>query len=278
MPVVMTDVMEIIHRYMPKGFAPKIGMVLGSGLSSIAEQMTHAVTIPYQAIPGLHTGNVVGHASLLVMGYLNDVPVVCLRGRLHLYEGVPYESVRILVRIVKQLGCSVFIVTGAVGSMLPEAGPGEVLMVTDHINFQPGNPLVGPNDESFGPRFVGMEDAYDTGLREVMLNIANRLNIKLHQGVYIATHGPMFETPAEIRAFKQWGADVVGMSVVPEVIIARHCGMRVACVTAITNAAAGMSEEKISHEGTLHFGEMSARKLTKLIPEFIKEIVTNGMV
>ncbi len=272
----MAEVMQVIQRYAPKDFVPQVGLILGSGLSSLAEQITNPVTIPYQAIPGLQSGAVSGHASLLVMGYLGGVPIVCLRGRLHLYEGVQYESIRTLVRIVKKLGAHSFLITCAAGSMREEAGPGDLMMITDHINFHPGNPLVGKNDESIGPRFIGMEDAYNLGLQEIMQNTARRLNIPLHKGVYISTLGPSFETPAEIRAFKQWGADAVGMSVVPEVIIARHCGLRVACVAAITNAAAGMSKEKITHEGTLQFGELAARKLTKLIPEFLKEM-SNAM-
>ncbi len=276
MSVSMQQVMEVIHRYQPKGFSPKVGMILGSGLSSLAEQITNSVAVPYQAIPGLHVGTVAGHASLMVMGNLGEVPVVCMRGRLHLYEGTPYESVRILVRIMKHMGCQVLLLTGAVGSLRPEAGPGEIMMITDHINFQPGNPLVGPNDGSEGPRFFGMDDAYDVGLQDMMLAAANKLDIKLHKGVYISTMGPCFETPAEIRAFKMWGADVVGMSVVPEVLVARHCGLKVVCLAAVTNFAAGMSNEKITHEGTLQFGELGARKLVKLIPEFVK--ATNNAV
>jgi xanthosine phosphorylase len=268
----MTDVMQVINRYAPKGFMPKAGIILGSGLSSLAEQITNPVSIPYQAIPGLQGGGVAGHASLLVMGYLQGMPIVCLRGRLHLYEGVSYEAIRTLIQIVRRLGASAFVITAAAGSMQPEAGPGELMMITDHINFQPGNPLVGPNDESIGPRFVGMEDAYDPVFQDVMEKAAKRVNIPLYKGVYISTLGPSFETPAEIRAFKQWGADAVGMSVVPEVIIARHCGMRVACVAAITNAAAGLSKEKVTHEGTLQFGEVAARKLIKLLPEFLKDM------
>lgn len=274
----LADVMQVINRYAPKGFAPKIGMVLGSGLSSLAEQISNPISIPYQAIPGLQTGHVSGHASLLVMGNLNGIPIVCLRGRLHLYEGVSYEPISILVRIVRKLGCNTLIVTGAAGSMLPAAGPGDLMMITDHINLHPGNPLVGPNDESIGPRFMSMENAYDIGFQEIMEAAANRLNIPLYKGVYIATLGPSFETPAEIRAFTRWGADAVGMSVVPEVILARHCGMRVACIAAITNAAAGLSKEKITHDQTLQYGEIAARKLTKLIPEFIREVTSNGMV
>lgn len=270
--VSMAQVMEVIHRYAPRGFVPKIGIILGSGLSLLAEQIANPVTIPFQAIPGLQTGSIAGHASLLVMGTLNGVQIVCLRGRLHLYEGISYEPIQTLVRIVRKLGCEVFLVTCAAGSMLAETAPGDLMMITDHINFQPGNPLTGANDETIGPRFVGMEDAYDSGLQEILVQTAQKINMPLHKGIYIATLGPSFETPAEIRAFKKWGADAVGMSVVPEVILARHCGMRVACVAAITNLAAGMSKEKLSHEGTLHYGEIAARKLTKLVPEFLKEV------
>lgn len=268
----MANVMEVIRRYAPRGFTPKIGLILGSGLSPIAEELTNAVSIPYQAIPGIPAGTVAGHASLLVMGYLQGVPVVCLRGRLHLYEGVAYDPIRILVRIIKHLGCHTLFITCAVGSMLPEAKAGDLMMITDHISLHPGNPLVGPNDESIGPRFVAMEDAYDKGWQDLMRTAAQRMNIPLYQGVYLAALGPSFETPAEIRAFKKWGADAVGMSVVPEVILARHCGLRVACLAAVTNAAAGMSEEKITHEGTLHYADIAARKMVKLIPAVIKDM------
>lgn len=268
----MDEVMQVIQRYVPRNFSPKVGMILGSGLSSLAEQITNPVSIPYQAIPGLNAGTVEGHASLLVMGYLNDIPVVCLRGRLHLYEGASYDAMRILIQIVKRLGAHTLVITCAAGSLRPEAGPGELMMIQDHINFHPGNPLVGPNDATIGPRFVGMEDAYDPTLQELMNESAAKLGIRLHKGVYLSTLGPSFETPAEIRAFRQWGADAVGMSVVPEVILARHTGIKVVCVAAITNAAAGMSNERITHEGTLQFGELAARKLVKLIPEFLKRV------
>lgn len=272
MSATIDEVMQVVHRYVPKGFVPKAGLILGSGLSSLADQITNPVSIPYQAIPGLQAGGVSGHSSLLVFGYLNGIPIVCLRGRLHLYEGAPYSAMRILVQIVKRLGAGNLIITCAAGSLLPDVGPGELMMINDHINFHPGNPLVGPNDETVGPRFVSMDDAYDSELQELMEGAADRLKISLAKGVYISTLGPSFETPAEIRAFKKWGADAVGMSVVPEVILARHSGLRVVCVAVITNAAAGLSDEKITHEGTLQFGELGARKLTKLIPEFLKEM------
>lgn len=271
MTVTIQETMSAIRKYAPN-FTPKLGIILGSGLGSIAEQLTNPITIPYQAIPGLHTGSVAGHASLLVMGHLGDVPVVCMKGRLHLYEGTPYDSLRTFIRLIKHLGASTLMVTCAVGSMRTEVGAGEVMMINDHINLHPGNPLVGPNDESEGPRFVSLENAYDEGLRAQMSAIAQRLNITLTEGVYISVLGPSFETPAEIRAFRSWGADMVGMSVVPEVILARHCGMRVLGLAAVTNLAVGLSPEKVTHEVTLQYGEVAARKLIKLIPEFVKEM------
>lgn len=267
----MQDAMAVIRKYAPN-FVPKVGMILGSGLGSIAEQLTNPITIPYQAIPGLHAGGVAGHASLLVLGHLAGVPVVCLKGRLHLYEGAAIESVRMLVRIVRQMGAESIIITGAAGSMIPEVGAGEVMVLNDHINFMPLNALVGPNDESIGPRFVSLEEAYDVEYRETFAAVAKRLNIPVSEGVYIAVLGPSFETPAEIRAFRNMGADAVGMSVVPEVIIARHCGLKVLGLAAISNLAVGISPEKVTHEVTLQYAELAARKLTKLIPEFVKAI------
>ena len=275
MNATMQETMNVIRKYAPK-FVPKAGIILGSGLGPVADQLTNAITIPYQAIPGIHSGSVMGHASLLVLGYLNEVPVACLKGRLHIYEGASYESIRTLVRMVKQMGAESLIVTGAVGSMRPEVHPGEVMMITDHINLQPGNPLVGPNDESIGPRFVSLENAYDEELRQKLLTVAKRLNIMVHEGVYLSVLGPSFETPAEIRAYRSLGGDAVGMSVVPEVIIARHCGLKVTGLTAVTNLAVGLSPEKVTHEVTLQYAEVGARKLVKLIGEFVKEIGRNA--
>lgn len=267
----MQETMNAIRKYAPN-FTAKVGIILGSGLGALADQLTNVVTIPYQAIPGLHHGGVQGHASLLVMGYLNDIPVVCLKGRLHVYEGVPYESIRTLIRIVRQLGAHSFIVTAAAGSLNLDMGAGEVMAINDHINFQPGNPLLGPNDESIGPRFLSLENAYDEEFRQLFFETANQANIRIHEGVYLSALGPSFETPAEIRMFKNWGADAVGMSVVPDVLVARHCGLRVAGLAAITNLGVGLSTERVTHEGTLQYAEVAARKLIKLIPPFVKKI------
>lgn len=265
----LDEAMRVIRKYAPN-FFPKVGIILGSGLSSVAEQLVNPITIPYQAF-GLMQGTVSGHAALLVLGYLNNVPVVCLKGRIHLYEGAPYESIRTLIRIVRHLGANTLIITGASGSLDPTMGAGEVMAITDHINFQPGNPLLGPNDESIGPRFVSMEDAYNADLRATLISTGEKLNIPIREGVYISVLGPSFETPAEIRAFRTLGADAIGMSVVPETILARHAGLKVVGISAITNLAAGLSKDKVTHEQTLHYGELTARKLVKLIPAFIKD-------
>ena len=268
----LTEVTQIIYRYAPAQFMPKVGLILGSGLSTLANQITHPTSIPYQAISGLPASNVAGHASMLLLGYLANVPVACLRGRLHHYEGIDYQSIRLLVRALRYLGCQIVVMTGAVGSLQANMLPGDLVLLTDHINLHPGNPLRGPNDESIGPRFISLEDAYDPILQEVLITTAARLHIPLHKGIYVCTLGPSFETPAEIRAYKTLGGDVVGMSIAPEVIIARHCGLRVAALTAITNFAAGMNKEKITHEGTLHIAEQTVRKLDKLIPAFLSTI------
>lgn len=274
MSVNIQDAVSAIRKFAPN-FNAKVGMILGSGLGAIAEQLTNPITIPYQAIPGLMASGVSGHASLMVLGYFNDIPVVCMKGRLHRYEGASYESIGLLVRLIKQMGASSVVITAAAGSMREEVGPGEVMMITDHINFQPGNPLVGHNDESIGPRFVSLENAYDEGLRDNFAKVATRLNIPLYEGTYISLLGPSFETPAEIRAYRSLGADAVGMSVVSEVILARHCGLRVLGVAAITNLAVGLSQEKVTHEMTLQFADVAARKLTKLIPEYIKGLASD---
>lgn len=271
MAVSMQETLQAIRRFAPN-FNPKIGIILGSGLGGLAEEIQSPISIPYQAIPGLVSGQVSGHASLLMMGYLQDVPVVCLKGRLHRYEGISYESTQTLVRLVKYLGASNIIITGAAGSMRQDIGAGEMVLLNDHINFQGSNPLMGPNDESVGPRFTPLENAYDAGLREIFQAQAAKLGFNLPEGVYISVLGPSFETPAEIRAFRQWGADVVGMSVVPEVIIARHCGLKVAALAAVTNLAVGMSQEVVTHEVTLRNAEIAGRKLTKLVSAAVKEM------
>lgn len=268
----ISPALEVIKRYQPQGFLPKMGIILGSGLSSLADQLTQVVSVPYQAIPGLKASGVQGHASLLMMGYLQNVPVVLLKGRVHYYEGHGYDSMKILIRLLKFMGCDSVLVTGAAGSLREDVPAGEVMLISDQINLQANHPLIGVNDESIGPRFFSMDQAYDPDFMEIAERIASEQSIALPKGTYISVSGPSFETPAEIRAFRILGADLVGMSVVPDVLIARHCGLKVLGLAAVTNLAAGLSAEILTHEGTLHFGEIASRKLIKLIPSVIKAI------
>jgi len=262
---------KIIQNRTP-GFTPKIGLVLGSGLGSLADQLENAISIPYAELPGFPVSTVAGHAGRLVLGMLGGVPVACCQGRVHGYEGTSGLGFKHFIRTLKEIGCETLLLTNASGSLRTDVGPGELMLINDHINFQPGNPLIGPNDEDFGPRFFPMDDAYDIHIRERFHTVAKKLNIKLAEGVYISVTGPGFETPAEIRAFRILGADAVGMSTVPEVLVARHCGLRVAAVAAITNFATGMSDEKITHEGTLHFGKLAATNLARLITATIESM------
>jgi xanthosine phosphorylase len=249
-------------------FQPKIGLILGSGLGMLAELIKDPTTIYYGDLPGFPISTVAGHAGQMVLGYLEGVPVVCLQGRAHWYEGIESEQVKTLVRTIKLLGCESVILTNAAGSLRMDVGPGRLMLITDHINMQGKNPLIGPNDEEFGPRFFAMDDAYNQVLRKGLLEVAEQNQIKLAQGVYISVLGPCFETPAEIRSFRTLGADAVGMSTVSEVIAARHCGLKVAAISAVTNYAAGMSDEAITHEGTLHYGKLAAKDMSKLLVKF----------
>lgn len=265
------DACAFIKQRAPQ-LAPKIGLILGSGLGSLADQIENAIKIPYSDIPGFPVSSVTGHSGQLILGTLNKMPVACLQGRVHFFEGITPDKVKILIRTLHLLGCTSLIITNSSGSIRSDVGPGELMLITDHINFQPGNPLVGINDEEFGPRFVSMDNAYDHDLRLRIMNVAEQLKIGITQGVYISVLGPVFETPAEIRAFRILGADAVGMSTVPEVVVARHCGMRVAAIAGITNYAAGMSEEILSHEGTLHHAQFCAANMSKLITALMENL------
>jgi xanthosine phosphorylase len=260
---------EIIKQFKPN-FTPKIGIILGSGLGSLAQQIEDATTIPYEQLPGFPKCEVAGHSGKLHFGILRGTPVACLEGRVHVYEG-NIEAIKTLIRTLKLIGCELLINTNAAGSLRKEVGTGSLMLITDHINFQFVNPLTGSNDDEFGERFVPMENAYDQELRKKILTIAKRINIELPEGIYIGTSGPSFETPAEIRAFRILGADAVGMSTISDVIIARHCGLKVLAIAAITNLAAGMNPEPLSHEQTLRAAKLSVDKLITLLLAFIEE-------
>ena len=250
------------------GFRPRLGLVLGSGLGVLADDLEQVIPIPYGDLPGFRAGTVSGHAGALALGTLDGVPVACLQGRSHLYEGVDASAITTPVRTLKLLGVEALLLTNAAGSLRPEAGPGSLVAIADHINLQGFNPLMGPNDDEVGPRFPSLRDAYDPELRAGLHAAARELGTPLHDGVYLACSGPSFETPAEIRAFRTLGADAVGMSTVPEVILARHCGLRVAAVSAITNLAEGMGGEALSHEQTLKYAAAAAGDLARLVEAF----------
>jgi len=250
------------------GFAPKAALVLGSGLGIVADSVADPVVVDYAAIPGFPRPRVEGHAGRLVLGAFGGLPVACLQGRVHVYEGASGPDLRHYIRTLKLIGCESILLTNAAGSLRREAGAGSLMMITDHINMQPFNPLVGANDDAFGPRFPPLDDAYDSDLQQHLRAAAVAAGITLHEGVYLACLGPSFETPAEVRAFARLGADAIGMSTVPEVIVARHCDLRVAAVSAITNLAVGLGETPLSHEQTLAVARQCAGDMQRLLAAF----------
>jgi xanthosine phosphorylase len=262
---------DIIRARKP-GFAPRIAMILGSGLGVLAEQMQDAVAIGFDELPGFPISTVQGHAGELVLGTLSGVEVVCMKGRGHFYEGYGMGVMTSAVRTLKLLGCEMLFVTNAAGSLRTDVDAGSLVALTDHINWLPGTPMVGPNDDRFGPRFFSMANAYDSDIRELVKATAADKGIKLHEGVFIAYAGPNFETAAEIRMMAKLGADVVGMSVVPEVVSARHCGLKVTGVSVITNLAEGMSPFPLSHEQTLKYAAIGAKDLVTLILAFLERV------
>ena len=249
--------------------SPRVGVVLGSGLGAVADAVEDPVVVGYEDLPGFPRPSVAGHAGRAVLGRIGGVPVAVLQGRAHLYEGGDPEALRVPVRALQAAGASILVLTNAAGSLRPAVGPGSLMAITDHINMTGVNLLMGPNDDSIGPRFPPLRDAYDPALLSTLRESARDLGIALAEGVYLAVTGPSFETPAEIRAYRTMGADAVGMSTVQETILARHCGLRVAAVSVITNLAEGMSDEALSHEQTLRAAQDGAGDLARLLLEFI---------
>jgi xanthosine phosphorylase len=254
------------------GFGPRLGLMLGSGLGELADRLDDRVQIPYGELPGFHAGGLAGHAGALVLGRLAGQPVAIFSGRWHVYQGIDGSAITTPIRTLEALGAELLVLTNAAGSLRPEAGPGSLVCIRDHINMLGFNPLIGPNDDAVGPRFPSLRDAYDPDLRARLHAAAQALGIELHEGVYLAVAGPSFETPAEIRAFRTLGADLVGMSTVPEVIAARHAGLRVAAVSAVTNLAEGMGGEELSHEQTLRVAKEGAARLGPLIERFLEDL------
>jgi len=262
---------DIIRSAKPD-FTPRVAFILGSGLGALADQIEDAVAISYDKLPGFPVSTVHGHAGELVLGHLAGVSVACMKGRGHFYEGRGMTVMTDAIRTFKLLGCEFLFSTNAAGSLRPDVGPGSLVALNDHINTMPGTPLVGLNDERFGERFFSLANAYDPQARAILQAVANEEGFALREGVFVSYSGPNFETAAEIRMMQIIGGDVVGMSVVPEVISARHCGLKVVAVSAITNLAEGLGDVKLSHDQTLAAAELSRQNFIDLICGFLRKI------
>ncbi|MFY9611887.1 MAG: purine-nucleoside phosphorylase [Blastocatellia bacterium] len=254
-------------------FAPRVAVVLGSGLGSVADCVENAVDIPYADIPYFVTSTVEGHDGMFRIGSCSGVDVALMRGRFHFYEGYSMEDVTLPVRVFAAMGIRSLILTNAAGGVASHLAPGSLMVITDHINMMGDNPLRGPNDDRLGPRFPDMTAAYTRGYIEVAHEVAREMGVVLAEGVYMALLGPSYETPAEIRMLSKLGADAVGMSTVPEVIVARHGGMKVLAISCITNVAAGLAPAAIDHSEVMDVGARAGRQLSELIVRLIPRLV-----
>jgi purine-nucleoside phosphorylase len=262
------------YEYLSERMAarPRVAVVLGSGLGGFAAELTDRSAIPYSDIPHWPHSTAVGHAGKLVTGYLGSTPIAVMAGRAHLYEGYTPAQVTLGVRVLAKLGVRTFVFTNAAGGINPAYSRGALVLIKDHINLQGSNPLVGPNDDALGPRFPDMTEAYAPELRRIAHEVAAGLGIALAEGVYAAMLGPSYETPAEIRYLRAVGADLVGMSTVPEVIAANHMGRRCLAISCVTNMAAGVLAQKISHQEVLETGEMVRGTLIRLLKALLPRL------
>ncbi len=251
---------------------PKAAIILGTGLSDLAEKIENPVAVSYADLPGFPEMTVMGHVGTVVAGRLGGVDVLAFRGRKHFYETDDAAPLKTMVRTVKALGIETLFLSNAAGSLRDSMLPGALMMITDHINLMGYNPLVGPNDDDFGPRFPPMTDAWDPILQDKLAETARAEKITLHEGIYVGFRGPSFETPAEIRMAQQIGGGAVGMSSVPDCIIARHCGLRVVGCSCITNLGAGLGDEELSHAHTLQNAKRGAADFERLVTAFVRRL------
>jgi purine-nucleoside phosphorylase len=251
---------------------PRIGMVLGSGLGGFTDELRDTTIIPFEEIPHFPRSTAIGHAGRLVLGRLDDLPLAVMQGRAHLYEGYSASEVVFPIRVLARMGVRAVVLTNAAGGINPDYSRGALVVVRDHINLQGVSPLTGPNDDRLGPRFPDMSDAYNAQFRRFALEELERAGERTFEGVYAAVAGPNFETPAEIHFLRTIGADLVGMSTVPEVIAARHMGIEVLAISCVANMAAGITGEKITHEEVLETGERFRGKLLSLLRAVLPKI------
>ena len=266
---------EIASNYIKKQLGqltPNIGLILGSGLGVLAEKITNPIVIPYHEIPGFLTSTVEGHKGQLVIGNLEDKIVIAMQGRFHFYEGYSIQEITIPVRVMQKIGVKTIVVTNAAGAVNKTFIPGDLMLITDHINFGFSNPLIGNNLSDFGPRFPDTSSCYTPFLQEITLKVAEKLNISIKKGVYQFSSGPTYETPAETKVARHLGADVVGMSTVPEVLVAAHSGLNVLGISCVTNMASGILDQPLNHQEVIETSEKAREKFIQLLKGIISEI------
>lgn len=253
----------------PSKLKPRIAVVLGSGLGSFVNQVDVEAAIPYTDIPGFIPPSVDGHKGRLILGHVRGIPIVVLQGRIHFYEGHSMSTVAHPVRTAALLGCEVMVLTNSAGGLDPSMRPGDFMIIDDHINLMGDNPLKGPNIKEFGPRFPDMTEAYDRKLSTKMNEVLTAMKVKFYRGVYCGVSGPTYETPSEVRYLQMLGGKAVGMSTVPETIAANHLGLRVCALSCITNLAAGLSQNKLSHEEVTETARAVEAKFGQFLVDFI---------
>lgn len=278
----MSELFDNIHRaanhirpQLPPSWQPDVAIILGSGLGALADEVDAVASIPYGEIPGFAQSSVEGHRGRLVLGTLEGARVAVMQGRLHAYEGFTLQQTTFPVRVLRELGAHTLVVTNAAGGLNPDFRAGDLMLIEDHINmlgWGGQNPLVGPNDPALGPRFPAMNPAYDLDLLQKAEEAARECNVPVQQGVYIVLAGPNYETRAELRLLRQWGADAVGMSTVPEVIVARHGGMKVVGISNITNMALADSDEPVNHAEVLAVAEESRPRFIRLMRALVGKL------
>lgn len=251
---------------------PKIAIILGSGLGGFIDGLENKKEVNYEDIPHFVSSTAPGHSGKLVSGYINDIPVICMQGRLHYYEGYSMQTVTYPIQVMAKLGIEKLLITNSSGGLYPDLKPGELMLVTDHINYMGDNPLIGKNIDELGPRFPDLTYAYDKEMNDSIRKASKDLDIKLHEGIYVGYSGPSFETPAEIRMFQMLGGGCIGMSTVPEVIMGNYLGLKVATVSCITNLAAGILDQPLTSEEVLINADKSSKQLIDLLSESIKNI------
>lgn len=266
--------MELTVKYIKdktKNFKPELAIVLGSGLGDFADEFD-SVALPYSEIPGFHKSEVQGHKGRLIFAEISGKKVVIMQGRYHFYEGYSMQTATYPIKVMKKLGVKTLILTNAAGSIRSDFTPGDLMFITDHINNMGSNPLIGANDETLGTRFPDMSEVYKKDLIEKAEKAAKELNINYQKGIYVATTGPSYETPAEIQAYKTWGASAVGMSTVPEAIVANYCGIKVMGISCLTNYAAGVSNSPLNHQEVIDTAARVKNNFKKLLLKLIEVI------